>query len=78
MGGGYMPGGGYNGGRAVAAKDAVEVNVSGDEALEDTEVDEDGLLSGVFLFSEEAKGWLTLGKLLESTMSGEASLGCLA
>jgi len=66
-----------------AARDAVEVKVSGDEALEDTEVDEDGLLfSGVFLFSEEAKGWLTLGRLLlmlESTMPGEAwSLGSLA
>jgi hypothetical protein len=74
-----MPGGGYKGGRTAAAKDAVEVKVSGDDVLEDTEVDEDGLLSGVFLFSEEAKGWHTLGRLLESAMSGEEpNLGCLA
>ena len=33
---------------------AVEVN--GDEALEGTEVDDEGLRSGVFLFSEDAKG----------------------
>ena len=30
------------------------------EDIDDTEVD-DGLLSGVFRFSLEAKGWVTLG-----------------
>lgn len=49
--------------------------------MEETEVDVDeGLLSGVFLFSEDAKGWLTFGKTLESATAltpGEANFGSL-
>jgi len=44
------------------------------EDMEDTDV-EDGLLSGVFLFSDEARGWLIAlpkGDVLACLLEGEA------